>query len=101
MVGRPHSQVNGWGGVVVDAPSCLLSWRECPVHPAVGERERLVSRVGVEGGVTEDMDGGGVAFLWAGSCAAGRTSSCLALAFPATLDTTRDRAAFSGSSPSR
>lgn len=34
MVSRPHSQENGWGGVVVDAPSCLLTWRECPVHPA-------------------------------------------------------------------
>lgn len=39
-------------------------------------RERKASqRVGVEGGVTEDMSGGGTAFLWAVGGAAGRTSS--------------------------
>lgn len=51
----------------VERLSCVPSCR--------GENERLVSRVGVEGGVAEDMSGGGMAFLWAVGGAAGRTSS--------------------------
>lgn len=59
MVGRPHCEENGWGGVVVDAPMMSRPMERLSCAPSCkGEKERLVSRVGVEGGVAEDMGGG-------------------------------------------
>ena len=83
MVGRPHSQENGWGGVVVDVPITSPPMERLSCAPSCrGEKERLVSRVGVEGGVAEDMGGRGRAFLWAAGGAADRTPPILSLAFP-------------------
>lgn len=51
MVGRPHSQENGWGGVLADAPTMSPPMERLSCTPSCrGEKERLVSRVGVEGG---------------------------------------------------
>lgn len=60
----------------MDAPIVSPAMERLSCAPSCrGEKERPVSRVGVEGGVAEDTGGGVVVFLWVVGGAAGRTSS--------------------------
>lgn len=73
----------------VDAPSHLLPWRDCPVRPAVGEREREAhQRVGAREGSPRTCVGApGVPVGWC----VGRTSSRPCPRLPGRPDTARAR----------